>query len=377
MIVVGDQIKGLISQAATGLLGAMVASLVGSTLPEPFRTLVLLAAVVWFLVIYWMWQKPSKKDVLESVKYLDALHDHAPKLIDDSEYYRRVNRLLVLDGLSSRQLVQQRSRAEASTKKGQVCKKDRSSLVKTLMLRLGVVASLLLPIAYGVVWALCKAGTLSGGIAVALRSYIVLAVIALVVLVADFCAVRRLPSPSIYDYLTFVSVDVMLWGLGYLIVFWAHESIPLRPLLLSLALSFYGLLVLGYLPYRHSIDEGVRSRIASLMLIVWVSFYSVALAGYRYLVVGSFDFTTIQALFMVGLVTLSGCMFLWFYSLQNDLVLDVIIGTCGDEASRGPLLDRVGTLVGEARRFRNSIMALLPGTALFAAVLGVLTAISV
>lgn len=370
----GDQLKSMISQTASGLLGAVIAALVGVALPQPFRVFALLAAAIWLIAIYWMGRKPTRKDVREMIEYLDALHNHDPQLISDEDYYRRLNRQLVLDGLCSRQLGQRPPTIQpVAGEEERISDNDKveRAVILTALVRWSIV--IVLPATHGIIWALSKAGTMPHILGTALASWPSFLLVIFVALVANYQNMRQLSAPTVGDFLTPLFVGGLFWGMGYLSVYIFHWTIPVRPFLLSVSTSLFGMSLAGYLPYRRSIEKNVRHKLETLTQFTGLTFYAAGMLGYAWIFVKPIDFASMQALFLACLVGLSGFAFAWLCGLQWDLILDVVVDSCGAAAQRGVLTDRVGTLVQEAHEVMVSIIGLVPATALFALVMGFCT----
>ena len=368
-----DQLKSMISQAASGFLGAVITVLVGAKLPQPFGVLSLLAAAIWPIAFYWFGRKPGRKEVLEEIEYLDKLHNHVPQLINDGDYYRRLNRQLVLDGLSSRQVDQSRSSSSAVVGEAQIGDKSKADKAKTFVVVVCWVIIFLFPTAHGAAWALCIAGVMTGSLGAALGSRLSLLLVVFAVSVAACLIARQLPMPTVYDFLIYIFGGALLWGMGYLTAFLALRTISIRPFLFSVSLSLFGMSFAEYLPYRRSIDESIRHRFELLTLFMGMTFYYAGVIVYGWLFVEPVDLSSAQAILLVCLVGLSGLLCVWLCSRQWDLVLDVVVDSCGDAAQRGVLTDGVDKLAQKARASMSSIVGFLPAFALFSLVMGICT----
>ena len=366
-----ERIKESISQLTTGILGVIVAALASMKFPEPFRSLTLLAIAIWLSIAYWISQRPRTGEILERIKYLDALHDHNPKLMSDNEYFFRMNRLIVLDAVSSKFPMQRRFKDKLDSPDVETpgeTKEGKKGLFVSLCCMAG---AFLLPAIYGVATALGGAQVLPGWLNAAVQTNAFRIMLIGLALYSDYSLAERVSSFALGDLLTFIFTGVFFWSVGYLAAALHFGSIRPGLLFASFSLSLYGLTIAGYLDSRNLIERDVRRRLEFLSMGLGVSFYYAGVYFASYIIAGSIDLNNQVSLLLVGLMVTTGIACLWLADLLWDLAVDIALNDYGETVQGQMLVEPSIDLAKRAIDVRNSIIGLHFSTVLFYFVLGV------
>ncbi len=368
-----DSIQGTFKQVITALVGGATATFIGMSLPQPFQAFLLVASALWLMTLFWMYQIPSHDSLLKEMRYLDELHKSEDKRIDDGEYYRRMNRLLILDAISARPRVRNANVAVSSasshenTSGGRSLPKDR--LKKALcLLVLAAVLSMLL----GCFGALCAARVLS----IAMDTKVVLKAICVAIIICDIYASNTLFDDLLDTVSGLFALEAVTSGTTFVIVSSFYGHYPIWILFICYIAAILCLNAVEYIKIRAIIEKSTRYALEIGSLISAMAFFASGVLVCKGVQLNELDFANFAPTYIVLIVAIAGGISLWMSRILWDLSLDVAIAHRLNDACSRLMIDQIDAMSCEAQSVRSTIKGLILNVALFAFVIGICIAVA-